>query len=207
MRFLYFCDSTSVGRINREMLSEMQVMELFYTPIEHFDAHVHFKGDEDDPCTWAGLFCNDNHVSSIDWYELNVSLQGSLNFCMLPRQIEYVSIFGQRLIGDVDVGQLPETLEYFCIHSCQFTGTLDIEKLPRKMKYFITGENAITDIRNVRNLPESLEELNVQERGIQKDLLVIGPLPDGNARLNFKNTQIKEIRFENPADSERLILR
>ena len=207
MLSLYFADSTPAGRMNADMLTEQQVFELFFTPDNHEDAHELLEGDENDACSWVGIGCDDDRIENLDWHEVDLVLQGSLNFSIFPRHMKFFNVVGQRLVGEVDLGHLSEELTYFRIRSCAITGTLDIEKLPRNLEYCIVANNSISDIVNVRNLPKNLIELDVQEHGIHKDSLFIGRLPNTSIRINFSFWNIEQIRFENQGDLKNLVLR
>ena len=205
MLSLYFADSTAAGRINTDMLTDQQVMELFFTPDSYKDARAILRGDENDACSWSGIKCDDNgHIKCLDWDHRKYVLQGSLNFPMFPRNMRLFDISGQRLVGAVDLCHLPEALNYFRIHACGVTGTLDIEKLPRNLQYLFVTENAISDVFNVRNLPKNMQELTVNEHGIHKEVLFIEKLPNSYTRLNFQNCDIEHFRFADPADAQKL---
>ena len=206
MRSLYFCDSTAAGRINTHMLTDQQLMELFFTPDNYEDARAILSGDENDACSWGGIECDvyDGYIKSVGWDRRNFVLHGSLNFPMFPRSMKFFDMSGQRLVGEVDLGHLPETLIFFRFHECAVTGTLDIEKLPRNLKGFFVTENAISDVVNVRNLPRNLENLTVMERRIHKELLFIDTLPKSNTTLNFRYSNIKHFRFVDPADAQKV---
>ena len=204
MLSLSFADSTTAGRINTDMLSEQQVMELFFTPDNHEDARDLLEGDEDDACSWTGIECDDDgRIFQIKWENTDNILHGSLNFSMFPHHTEYFGVEGQRLVGEIDVGHLSASLVFVGIHGTRITGTLDIEKLPRELIFFLISDNAICDIINVQNLPKSLQMLKVQERGIHKEVLVIEKLGRSCARLDFTNCDFKDIQFKDPADARR----
>ena len=207
MLIVSLCDSPQIGRMHRDMLTEQQIFELFFTPDNYEDAQKKLKGDENDACTWTGIECDDDgKIRCLDWHDNALVLEGSINFAFFPPHTVQLSIIRQQLMGEVDLSHLSPSLVLFCLQSCAFSGTLNMEKLPRQLREFVVVNNRITEILNVHSLPETLEDIFIEEAGIQKESLDVGPLPQRCTFMSFRNTKIHRFIFENPEDRELLIV-
>ena len=205
MLTLLTADMSGLGRVNRAMLSETQVMELFFVPDDYDDSREKLKGDASDACTWKGLECNTNkQVMRIDWFDYDLDLAGEINFTMLPQYLCSLVLIDQKLRGEVDLCALPMTMLCIQIEFCHVTGTLDLGGLPNGLQGLYFTDNRISGIRNVRNLPVTLRRLQVNETAAQPKSVHIGKLPSSEIRINLYNCGLKEITFEDVADKEQV---
>ena len=51
IHFLFSADSTSIGRFDPSMLTDRELMQLFFTPDESDPQNYYRYGDIDDACT------------------------------------------------------------------------------------------------------------------------------------------------------------
>ena len=205
MLTLLTADISGLSRFNRAMLSETQVMELFFVPDDYDDAREHLQGDASDACTWTGLECNTNkQVMHIDWFDYDLYLAGEINFTIFPQHLCTLVLIDQKLRGEVNLCALPTTMRCIQIESCPVTGTLDLASLPEGLQTLTFTDNRITGIRNVRNLPVTLRRLQVMESAVQPKSVHIGKLPSSEIRINLYNCGLKEITFEDVADKEQV---
>ena len=205
MLSLIAADLEATGRFDPSMLTELQRLEMFFTPVEGTHAWEALGGDADDPCTWVGLQCNkSNVVVQIRWVSSFFSISGSVDFSMLPSELTHIVIDGfPAITGEVNTKDLPLTLSDLYLHGCSFTGTLDMGNLPPKLENFTVRENKITAIRNFRNIPPSLRSIKIQEPNVTDERLVIGTLPPGRVKYRWvvlDGTPIRELILDNPSD-------
>ena len=171
-------DTPSIGRFEPSMVTDHQMMELFFTPDSHADAREALGGDEDDACSWNGVRCDiPNTITFIEWLPADLILCGSLDFHRFPSHLTVLNLYEQRIYGEVDLRGIPRTMERIWLNRCLFTGTLDLGSLPTGLKELEFLGNKITAIRNFRNLPESIERIDVREAAVKQETLNIGKFP------------------------------
>ena len=204
---LFSMDIAGLGRIDPSALTDQHMMELFFVPKNFEDSRKALLGDEDDACSWNDVLCDEaNQIIEIDWHSMNITLEGSINFPMMPRHLQHLTLYDHKLIGEVDTTNLPESLEYFCIEECFFTGTLDLGSLPRNMKDFLVMDNKITGLINFCNLPPGMLVLNIYE-SIQKGVQIyIARLPKSLEEVNLEVESAEVLQFEEESDRDRVVL-
>ena len=196
-----------IGRVDRAMLTDQQMMELLFTATNHLLSRVELGGDECNACSWNGVTCSDRKVvEKILWISLNLKLEGVIDFSMIPRDLMYFSLFRQDLSGEIDTSALPRRMDYFCLEFCQFTGTVDIGSLPEPLRVFQVLNNAITGVANVSDLPKALEFFEIREENVRMKSLAIGALPDNSVRIKLQGCNIQSVNLENPKDAERVYI-
>ena len=167
MHFMLCSDISHLGRFDAHMLTEQQMLELFFTPINEEDARADLRGDADDGCTWTGVTCTDSgSITKIEWCSWDVHLKGSIDFQRMPPHAKFINFYDVELTGEIDTTGLPDSLEEICLQDCAFSGTIDLGSLPRGMTAFEVYNNNVTVIQNVRNLPEKLMHLIIHEEHI-----------------------------------------
>ena len=204
---LLTADSTYIGRMDVTMLSDQQMVELFFTPENYSHARALLQGDEADVCSWVGISCTESSVSRIFWQSWGrIPLIGSIDFGMIPRHLEMLSISRQRLYGKVHTQGLPKTLEHFQLKDCNFSGTLDLGSLPRGLKVFRAMHNRISGLENIQNLPMSLTTVEISEHKVQQESIRIGEMPPNSLIIFLQGCRIREADFEDDVDWQRVIL-
>ena len=199
-------DIASIGRVDTAMLTQQQMMELFFTPVDYDTAREQLKGNEDDACSWKQVYCDDaKNITKMSWLSTYIRLEGSIDFSMLPTNLENLTMYNQRLVGEIDVRVLPENLEYFGVQMCGFTGTLDLGSLPRTLQSLFVIDNQITGIVNLCNLPEDLKDFLVKDFNVKQPHLHVGILPASTLRIRLERCRIESITYENPDDSQRVV--
>ena len=186
-------DVDGLGRFEKCMLTDQDRMNLFFTPEKPADAWRELAGDEADACSWVGITCDAENITHIEWSSSDLDLVGSINFDVLPPKLLELSLYDQKLVGEMNVSNLPETLNIFCVESCLFTGSLDFSTLPRGLQQlFITG-NRIQSVANISNLPESLRIFQIMEKDLQSDVVEVGKLPDTTLQVKLRcmNARVK----------------
>ena len=201
----FSCVEFQVGRINISMLSDLALMELFFTPDNHKDARKQLLGDEDDACTWGGVTCDDDkNVTSISWHSASQKLVGEVEFLFVPQKLYRLNMYQQQVRGEIDLGGLPESLRIVCVQHCHLSGTLDFQKIPRKIEQVFFNGSRITSVVNLHNLPTSIQHMRVGEEHVENASLRVGAFPRSDFSVNFSGTP-KGIRFifDNAADERR----
>ena len=205
-------DDSPIGRFDPSLLSDLQCVELLYTPNNPKDLRQQLGGNEDDVCSFHGITCDPNdRVQRIRWSSVfifgrkRVQLHGGINFSFFPRQVQSVTIFNQNVVGTIDLAVLPETLVTMSLQHCKFSGTVDVRSLPRGLKHLYIRHNCFTGIADIVNLPDTIEKLSIEER-ITQEALHIGKLPDGPLQVALYVKNIPKLTFADPADSAKVEL-
>ena len=185
-----------IGRVDVSSFTDQQMMESFFIPDTFEEARLALGGDEDDACTWDQVWCEESkYIAQIEWHSVDIKLEGSINFKMMPRHLTYLNLFEQKLIGEVDTTNLPEKLNFFCIEKCLFTGTVDLGHLPQSLETFVARDNKISGLVNVCNLPSGLQNLQIRENTELKGTISIAKLPRSLHRLKLELGDSVSVRF------------
>ena len=87
--FLSLClDNDPLGRIHPPIVPDHQIMELFFSPDDFDESRRDFGGDESNACTWMGVSCKPDRIKMIEFHPVDISLTGSIDFRMIPPQLE-----------------------------------------------------------------------------------------------------------------------
>ena len=175
---IFSTDALPTGRIDPLMLADQQIMEIFFTPNSLTQAHKALGGDEYDACTWNGVQCFQDDIVEIVWQEIDVKLEGTLDFHILPPELYALNIKNKKIVGDLDTSNLPRKLESFRIIETGMTGILDMSNLPRALMVFAVEKNRISDVGPICNIPETLCQLRIVELGLEDALIRIDKIPD-----------------------------
>ena len=205
MFFLVSADISQTGRMHPSMLSDQQMVELFFTSADYEASRLQLQGEADDACTWRGVTCTDGHrVEKIYWHDSCVAVKGDINFRMLPPQLRGLNLHNQDLFGQVDTSALPEKMELISVEMCQVSGTLDLGSLPRTLVELHFIENFISAIVSFCDLPESLEYLNIEEANITEKEISIGKLPASKLILRLEGCLFQDVILEDESDNMRV---
>ena len=206
MHLTFLCADTSIiGKVDPSMLTDQQMLELFFTPSDEREARSELKGDADDGCTWAGVTCeNEEHIKRIRWCSWEVRLVGSIDLRRVPPHTESILLYKEALSGTMDVTGLPSSLIQISLQECAFSGTLDLGHLPQGIRSFGVHANCITAVQNVCNLPLSLEHLIVEELQIEAKSIYVGALPANDLRPNFAACGFTDLQCEREEDRARI---
>ena len=206
--FLLSADNP-IGRFDASMLTDHQMMELFFKPSDT-DPRDYCRSngcDQDDACTWKGVTCSpEGNVTEVAWCRREMQISGSINFVGIPRRTKTIDFVRQSLCGDVDTSVLPISLESFTLQNCNFTGSLDMQVLPPRLKYFCVCGNAITAISSISHLPESLTDISIAETNLEQNSIFVGKLRDSFYDLDIADCDVMEIIFEDPEDARKIPL-
>ena len=185
--FVLTADIPSLSRVDPSAFTDQQMMELFFTPTIPRAARMAIGGIDEDACTWYNVTCDaSHHIIGVNWYSVNVSVSGSINFSMMPRHMQSLKLIEQDINGEIDTSNLPESLVFLTLEACLFTGTLDLGSLPRGMEIFVVADNTISGIVHVCNLPPSLKTIIVEERVQNNGPIHIGKLPESLTKIRLR---------------------
>ena len=194
-------DIVGLSRIDPSTLTDQQMIELFFSPDDFEASRVAFRGDEDDACSWNSVKCDEfGYIVEFHW--LNITLDGSINFKMIPRHLIWLNIGFQSLIGEVETTNLPQNMIFFCIQKCFFTGTVDLGALPRSLTDFYAMENKISGLVNVCNLPSTLRDLQIIEN--IEGTVNVQKLPETLSQVTFDIGSAVVLNFEDESDRDRV---
>ena len=212
MQLTFLCaDFSMLGRFDPSMLTEQQMLELFFTPQDENEARADLRGDADDGCTWMGITCTYEYeettkksITGIDWCPWEVHLVGSIDFRRIPPHTEFISLNEQALSGTMDATGFPESLTQICLQKCAFSGTIDLGHLPEEMQVFEVYDNCFTAVQNVCDLPYTLESLVIEEPSIESKTIHVGELPANDLQPSFIGCGFIDFSCESDEDRNRI---
>ena len=193
---------THVGRFDPAMLTDHQLMELFFTPDESDPGEFHQSGDQDDVCSWKGVTCTEEKsVTKITWASYHFNMAGTLDFTKIPQKVKQINFYDLPLYGEVEICALPQSMMNVCLQDCKFSGSLDIRALPRQIESFIVKGNQITSVGDICDLPRSLRVLKIGESAVTHKNLHVAQLPSTGIRVDLSGCGFTKITFENQEDA------
>ena len=205
MQILLTIDSTLAGRVDSSMLTQQQMVELFFTPDDPLEARENLKGDPDNACTWEGIECTESgNIHRIEWCSWAFQMKGSIDFKMVPLAVSCINFFDQGLYGEIDTTAFPDSFQELSLGNCLFTGTIDLSRLPPRMRSVRVISNKITGVCNVQNIPETMRLLQIQEKNNVEKTIHIGVLPESNLKIEILTRGFTEVIYERESDAKRV---
>ena len=209
MLILLCADESSIGRFDASLASDHQRMQLFFIPDDPDEIEAELDGDIDDSCTWEGVICDrDKRITSIYWMptrEALITLEGSIDFPMMPRFVTTFYVVNQGLRGKVALDALPQVMENLMCIKCQFSGTLNLSALPNKMQQIVFKANWIEAIEGVCSLPETLTKVEIAEQNLCEKALAIGVLGE-NIKIDLAGCRLDDVQFARDSDRSKVWL-
>ena len=194
------------GRFDKSMLDDTQMMHLFFTPRNPKILGTMIKGDPNDACTWEGVYCGaEDRIDKISWMPLWTTVEGTIDFTMMPPLLTAFFALNEPLRGDVDLTQLPDTIKSLEGNSCELTGTLDLRHLPQSMTKVVFKANNIVGLCDIVDLPVAMAEVTIEEWSIKQEEVQIGTMPK-NVRISLQYCRIKAVVLQDESGRDRVTL-
>ena len=189
------------------MLSDSQMMDLFFTPCRPANARRELGGDPSDACSWSNVACNgEGDVVSISWCSFNIFLTGEIDLAKIPRKAAQVTLDDLSFDGEADVTALPHSLVSLSLRLCRFYGTLNLSRLPPRMTHFSVASNRISALEGVTNLPETLKSLTVNDQNLTHTSVCVDKLPPQLLEVDFTECGFTDVQCACPDDLRRVQL-
>ena len=197
---------THIGRFDPAMLTDQQLMELFFTPDDRRSQNYGEFADPDDVCSWDGVTCtNDGTVQNISWSSVFCRIIGTIDFLKMPQHMIELTFFDAELSGEINTSSLPQSLFRFCVRGCNFHGSLDVSQLPRGLCSFGVSANSITAVSSIVNLPSTILEFIICEEFLDTKSIHIGKLPSPCGRIEISGCGFEKVTFEDPEDAKNVL--
>ena len=226
--FVFTALDTSLGRVNRDTLSDQDRLELFaaeaavFTEIPIEDPQRGFT----DCCSWSFVNCDEEGnvfgISSLNEISSDVSLEilpsrissifiwsdlctiaamGSCETRLLPPQLKVLIIADNAFYGTFDMTAMPKTLKICSIRENQFEGKCDLRCLPHGLESLMAGCNRFSGDLVLDGLPESLKTLGVEKNGLSGDIS-LAHLAEGLETIDIGHNQFSgSFAIQNPPKS------
>ena len=205
MLTLFITNDHHIGRFNPTMLTDHQMMEMFFTPHEMDTGEYYASADRDDACTWKGVTCGaSNTIRAIVRLSDHLRIMGTIDFKMIPLSVEELFFADSALFGEVDTSALPVTLTEIALHDCKFSGSLEMRALPPNLKGFYVIGNKISFVSELCNLPSSLTDLIIAEDFLTHKSIHIGKLHKQRIAIDIMGCRFAQVTFDDRTDEERV---
>ncbi|KNH04558.1 hypothetical protein XU18_4242 [Perkinsela sp. CCAP 1560/4] len=143
---VYFaCVDDEIGRFDRSMLSQQDLMELFIFGLNEPEKICRNRDDPADVCEWKGVECNaDGEVEGFQWFFKYDDGRGTLGFELLPWNMKTVKMYINALSGTIQLVDLPIKIEKLTLSYNNLTGSLDLDRLPATIRGLELSINKFT---------------------------------------------------------------
>ena len=158
---VYFaCADDGIGRFDRSMLSQQDLMELFIFELNEPEKICGNRDDLADVCEWKGVTCSaDKDIEKFLWINKKEDGTGTLGFEFLPWSMKIVKMCRNALSGTIQLADLPRKMEVLSLANNKLTSSLDLDGLPHAFQRLYLRENEFsncaikTNKQNKTNLP------------------------------------------------------
>ena len=185
---VYFaCADDGIGKFDRSMLSQQELMELFIFGLNEPDKICGSRDNPDDVCYWKAVICNaDGEVEHFWWANRDEDGTATVGFELLPCSMKTLRMWNNALSATIQLGNLPCKIEAVYLNDNQLTGSLDLDSLPATVQRLGLRGNKFTGEISLENLPKGLEYLSLDENQLSvKSYLG----RTGTARYDAKKTR------------------
>ena len=118
---------------------------------------------------WKGVQCDEHaRVTCIYWGFHG--LCGPLQWYWLPRTLQKISVWDNKLTGSIPLDSLPPQLTYFSASGNKLTGSLNLSQLPPELEYLLLNRNLFERYVDLAHLPPNLYELRLQDNKLTVDI-------------------------------------
>ena len=168
---LSLIDSAALGRLEYTTMSQQALMECLIASFtsESCKPFQDENGNFTDIAEWPGIELNSaGNVTHMNWKNKG----GSIDFQWLPQHVQVIELRRSKdLSGSIDFGLLPRPLERLTITDTSITGEMFFETLPPQIAKLDLRNNAFALHFELSKAPETLRTLEIQsEKGLDFDL-------------------------------------
>ena len=127
---------------------------------------------------------------------------GTVDFCNLPRSLQYCNLSENSLTGSAELTSLPPELHYLYINSNFFAGSASLDSLPEDLLYLYMQKNAFCGELCLSALPESLMDLDASHNAFSGSL-VLDSLPPSLVLLRVRGNRLSgDLRLAEAVDGD-----
>ena len=157
--------------------------------------------DENKPCTWKGISCDDAHAITSLRFEPLESVQALVNMRWLPPTVRDVSIHWAALYQGWSAAALPRDLRFLWLrHNVLFSAVVppdvNLRALPTKMEELHIFDSWIGGPIAIDGLPQSMRVLRIaQHKFYAKPYVHFETLPSSLEYMSFHSIDGAKVRI------------
>ena len=162
LSFFASADIASLGRFNKDCLSEQMIMEIFMDSFvlnnesRFKDAQGYFTEIE----SWHPQLRFDDQRRIMLIRFTGLFKGGELSQENLPPHLQEMRVNANYLTGEVELTCLPQTMEFLDVSCNALTGTIDLSQLPPKFESLDCHRNGLSGELNLRTLRGHIDHIN-----------------------------------------------
>ena len=152
------------------------------------------KTSLENPCTWNGIHCHGDFLSSIFW---GPSIKGhSYDLHWFPSTLKEVFFEGRELNSELHPGLLPRRMRKFTMKRCGLIGPLDLRRLPKKMEALFLRMNRFSGRLYLTALPENIRCIDLVYNDFKEAVVLAEALPESLIEIRLGYLKVKWVDGE-----------
>ena len=184
---------------------QQQLMRKAYQFLGDNIYEISHGNRDGDVCSgWDGILCEFGVVTRIAYYDRYL---GNMMLEYLPNTVSFIELANCGQAYEIQARTLPRELESLYVYRNRIRGTFDLQSLPPKLQVINLSHNDIEGPVHLLRLPQSLRVLNLSYNSIRQETVFYDKdLPKSLTKIELTGSRSK-IGVIEPIDADAAAVR